>query len=329
MKAPVFGCRRRVVVMLVGAAAGALSRAATAERGTSPVKLLVGFPPGGAFDAAARLLAESLREPLGRAVIVENRAGAAGTLAADALQTAAANGSVLMLGPDALTSVYTLTYKHLNYSPADLQPICQVMAFPFCLLAGSSPPAKSFAEYVRWAKTHERDATYGIAARGAPPHFLGQILGDAIGVKMTAVPFRGGGQMVTSLVGGQVSAVINPLNGQVVELHRSGRLQILCLSSPKRVPQLPDVPTFAEVGYSQLTIESTNVLYAPAATPSDVITKLADAVRQVLAKVAVKEQFAQMGFTVTALGADAVKAKSEADLKYWGQVVKASGFQAE
>src|SRR5690606_23869167 len=156
----------------------------------STARIIVGFPPGGSFDTIARLLAESMKDQLGRSIVVENRAGAGGIVAVDAFRTAPNDGSVVMLGPDALTAIYTLTYKRLNYDPrADLVPISSILEFPFSFAVGTQPPAKTLDEYVQWAKANPEKANFGHPASGSPHHFFGLLLGKAIGVDMAHIPF--------------------------------------------------------------------------------------------------------------------------------------------
>ena len=156
------------------------------------VRILVGFPAGGSFDALARILAEKLKDELKRPVIVENRPGAGGRVAVDALRAAAPDGNTVMLGPDALVALYPYTMRKLTYDPQrDLVPVGTVAEFPFAIAAGSEPAVKTLADYVAWARKNPEKANFGIPARGAPHHFFGMVLGQAVGVKMEDVPFQG------------------------------------------------------------------------------------------------------------------------------------------
>ena len=148
----------------------------------APAKILVGFPAGGSFDAIARLVADKVKTELGRPVVVENKTGAGGRIAVDALKASPTDGSVVMLGPDALTSLYPFTFKKLGYDPKkDLVPVGTVAEFAFSFAVGTNPKANTWAEYVAWAKKNPKDANYGIPALGAPHHFYGLVLGEAIG----------------------------------------------------------------------------------------------------------------------------------------------------
>jgi tripartite-type tricarboxylate transporter receptor subunit TctC len=294
-----------------------------------PAKILVGFPAGGSFDAIARLLAEKLKDELKRPVIVENKPGAGGRLAVDILKSSPADGSVIMLGPDALVGLYPFTFRKLNYDPArDLVPVGTVAEFPFALAAGSEPAVKTLAEYVAWAKANPNKANYGIPAPGGPHHFFGMLLGQTIGVKVEHVPFQGSAPMIVGLIGGQVSSAIDVMTS-LTEQHKGGKLRILAVSAPQRTPQLPDVPTFAEQGYPAITGMGFNALYAPAGTPAAAVTSWNAALAKVVTLPEVKDRLATMGFLPVGQSPQELAARGEASAKRWAPIIKASGFVAD
>jgi tripartite-type tricarboxylate transporter receptor subunit TctC len=319
------GMRRLVLAAALAIGAAPLAFA----QGGSPAKILVGFPAGGSFDALARILAEKVKDDLKRPVIVENKAGAGGRLAVDALKAAAPDGSTVMLGPDAPTALYPFTFRKLNYDPQkDLAPIGTVCEFPFALAAGSEPAVKSLAEYVAWAKQNPNKANFGIPARGAPHHFFGMVLGQDIGVKMEDVPFQGSAPGILALIGGQVSSVIDVMSS-LTEQHKAGKLRILAVSSPQRTPQLPDVPTFAEQGFPAISGMGFNGLYAPAGTPPAALNAWSQAVARALALPDVREKLHAMGYLPVGSGPDELAQRSAASAKRWEPVIKASGFVAD
>lgn len=196
----------------------------------TPAKILVGFPAGGSFDAIARIVAEKMKTELNRSVIVENKPGAGGRIAVDVLKASPADGSVVMLGPDALTALYPFTFSKLSYDPKkDLVAVGTVAEFPFSMATAIEPKVNTLAEYVVWAKANPNKANYGIPALGAPHHFFGMVLGDTIGVKMVNVPFQGSAPMAMALMGGQISSAIDVMSS-MTENHRGGRF----VSSPCR-----------------------------------------------------------------------------------------------
>lgn len=321
--------RRRRHGMLLGAALLAALPFGSWAQSTPPARLLVGFPAGGSFDAIARLLAEKLRGELERPVVVENKPGAGGRLAVDVLKTSPNDGSVVMLGPDALTALYPFTFRKLSYDPArDLVPIGTVSEFPFAIAAGADPAVKTLAEYVAWAKQNPLKANYGIPARGAPHHFFGMLLGNTIGVKLEDVPFQGSAPMIVGLIGGQISAAIDVMTS-LTEQHRGGKLRVLAVSSPQRAPQLPDVPTFAEQGYPAITGMGFNALYAPAGTSAAVVTTWNQALAKVVKLPDVRERLAIMGFLPVGGSTEELVSRQNAAAKRWEPVIKASGFTAD
>jgi len=295
----------------------------------APVKILVGFPAGGSFDAIARLLADKFKTELNRPVVVENKVGAGGRIAVDILKMSPADGSVLMLGPDALTSFYPFTFKKLNYdAKKDLVPVGTVAEFAFGLAVGTAPKVNTWAEYVAWAKKNPQQANYGIPALGAPHHFYGILLGQAIDVPMMNVPYQGSAPIMLALMGGQISASIDVATSQV-EAHRAGKIKILAVTSDARIPQAPEVPTFAELGYPNVSGMGFNALYAPPNTPATTVATLNQALAKVMAQADVKEKLNVMGFLPVGKSTQELIDRQNASAKKWEPIIKASGFTAD
>lgn len=302
---------------------------ATAQNEGPPARILVGFSAGGSFDTVARLLAERLRTELKRPVMVENRPGAGGRLAVDAMKTGPRDGSVVMLGPDALTALYPFTLSRIGYDPKkDLLPIGTVSEFPFALAVSAQSRQTTLADYVRWAKANPNQANYGVPARGAPHHFFGITLGQAIGVDLQDVPFQGSAPMLVGVLGEQVSAGIDVL-GSVLEHHRGGKLRLLAISSPQRMPQTPDVPTFSELGHKAITGMGFNALYAPAGTPAPAVAEWSQALTRVLAQPKVREQLQTMGMLPVGKGPEELVARQSEAAARWEPVIRASGFRGD
>lgn len=308
--------------------AGSTALSAWAQEGTT-AKILVGFPAGGSFDTIARLLAERLKSELNRTVIVENKPGAGGRIAVDALKASPADGSVMMLGPDALTALYPFTFQKLSYDPKkDLVPVVTVAEFPFAMATGADPKLNTLTEYAAWAKKNPSKANYGIPAIGAPHHFFGMVLGDAIGVPMQYIPFQGSAPIALALMGGQISSAIDVMSS-LTENHKAGKIRVLAVSSEQRVPQMPDVPTFAEAGYPAITGMGFNALYAPASTPPAAVAAWNKAVAKVLVQPDVKEKLFDMGYLPVGKPTEELVARNESAARKWGPVIKASGFKAD
>ncbi len=314
-----------VLASLLGAVAAA---PASAQEG-APAKILVGFPAGGSFDAIARLVADKAKTELNRPVVVDNKTGAGGRIAVDALKASPADGSVVMLGPDALTALYPFTFKKLNYDPKkDLVPIGTVAEFAFGFAVGTNPKANTWAEYVAWAKSNPKEANYGIPALGAPHHFYGMVLGDAIGVPMQNVPFQGSAPINLALMGGQISSSIDVASSQV-ENHKAGKIKILAVTTEQRIPQAPDVPTFTELGFPSVSGSGFNALYAPAGTPAAAVANWNRILVKIMAMPDVKEKITAMGFMPVGKPTQELIDRQNAAIKKWEPVIKASGFTAD
>ena len=306
----------------------AMAAPASAQEG-APAKIIVGFPAGGSFDAIARLIAEKAKTELNRPIVVDNKTGAGGRIAVDALKASPADGSVVMLGPDALTALYPFTFKKLNYDPKkDIVPIGTAAEFAFSFAVGTNPKVNTWAEYVAWAKKNPKDANYGIPALGAPHHFYGMVLGDAIGVPMQNVPFQGSAPITLALMGGQISSGIDVASSQV-ENHKAGKIKMLAVTTEQRIPQAPDVPTFTELGFPSVSGSGFNALYAPAGTPATAVVNWNRILVKIMAMPDVKEKITAMGFMPVGKPTQELIDRQNASIKKWEPVIKASGFTAD
>jgi len=261
--------------------------------------------------------------------VVDNKTGAGGRIAVDALKASPADGSVVMLGPDALTALYPFTFKKLNYDPKkDLVPIGTAAEFAFSFAVGTNPKANTWADYVAWAKANPKDANYGIPALGAPHHFFGILLGNAIGVPMQNVPFQGSAPINLALMGGQISSSIDVASSQV-ENHKAGKIKMLAVSTEQRIPQAPDVPTFTELGFPAISGAGFNALYAPAGTPASAVEAWNKALAKVMAMPDVKEKLTTMGYIPVGKSTQELIDRQSASVRKWEPVIKASGFTAD
>lgn len=195
-----------------------------------PMRILSGYPPGGAVDTLARIFGERLAEALGRPVVVENRAGAAGLIASEALKNSPPDGATLMIAPDSSITLYPHTVKKPAFDTLnDFVPVAHVGSYPIGFGVGAAVPAADLREYVKWAKSNPRNATYGSGAYGSTLHFMGLMLGQATGVPLVHVAYRGVGPAITDVVGGQLPAVMQPLGTLLVQA-KAGKLRILAHS---------------------------------------------------------------------------------------------------
>ncbi|HEY6134309.1 MAG TPA: Bug family tripartite tricarboxylate transporter substrate binding protein, partial [Rubrivivax sp.] len=290
-----------------------------------------GFPPGGAADAVARLLADQLRGSYAPTVIVDNKAGAGGRIGAQAVKTGDADGTQFLLTPASILTIYPHVYKKLGYdSLADFTPVSSVAVVTFAFSVSSAVPAsvKTVADYVAWAKANPKEANYGSAAAGATPHFVGTMLGRAAGVPLNHIPFKGGAPLVSDLLGGQIQAGVNVLP-EVLPHAQSGKLRILAVSGAKRSRFLPGVPTFAESGFKDVAADEYFGVFVPAKTPHEVVAKLNAAIQKALKTKPLVDGLEKLSFEVEGQSAAEFGQIVKVELERWGPVVKASGFSSD
>jgi tripartite-type tricarboxylate transporter receptor subunit TctC len=299
------------------------------EAGKPPLRILVGFPPGASTDLLARLVAERIREPLGQPVIVENRPGAGGRLAAEQLRGAAPDGNTLMLAPIVVTVLAPFVHTRLGYDPMrDFAPVSHAANFQIAFSTGPATGAKTLAEFIAWAKANPKRAQFGTAAAGSLPHFFGVMLERAVGLDLVHVPYKGGAPLLADLIGGHIAASASVLS-EVVEQHRAGKLRVLATSGAQRSPLLADVPTFRELGFKGIEGNGWFGYYAPAATPRAQIERLARAIAGALQAPDLRDKLYAMGLEPTGTTPDELARLIAADAARWGPVIKASGFTAD
>ncbi|MDP3169232.1 MAG: Bug family tripartite tricarboxylate transporter substrate binding protein [Polaromonas sp.] len=312
------------------AALGALSPLTARSQALDQVKIINGFPAGGTADATSRRVGEQLRGSryTPNAAVVENKAGAGGRIACETVKNAAPDGRTLLLTPFSCTSVYPHIYTKLSYDPfKDLMPVSIAAIMHHGLAVGPMVPAsvRTVRDYVAWCKANPDKASYGSPAAGSLPHFLGALLSGYSGVAMTHVPYRGSVPGVTDLVGGQLASMFTP-SGDFLANHKAGRIRIIATSGPARSPFSPEVPTFAEQGFSELTTEEWFGFYAPAKTPDAIIDSANAAINAALKTPAVISSLATFGL-VTAGSTVREMDRSQREAYFrWGPLVKHLGF---
>jgi tripartite-type tricarboxylate transporter receptor subunit TctC len=266
---------------------------------------------------------------LKQTVLVENKPGAGGRIAAEALKNAAPDGSTLMLAPIVVPVLAPLVFSKLPYNVAtDFSHVIHIANFQFGLSVAASHPAKNMKELLAWFKANPANANFGSPAPGSLPHFFGVMIATDAGLDLVHVPFNGGGPLQNALVGNQVSSGIDTLVDQI-EMHRSGKTRILATSAATRSPLLADVPTFAEAGLKGVEGTSWFAVYAPAKTPAATIQQINAAFNKALAAPEVRERFLKLGLEPTGGSAADLHAIMKRDTDRWGPVVKASGFRAD
>jgi tripartite-type tricarboxylate transporter receptor subunit TctC len=287
-----------------------------------PVRMIVPFPPGGAADIIGRVLSQKLSEQLGQQVIVDNRAGASGNIGAEAAAKATGDGYTILLG--ALTSHainYTLERKGLRYDlMKDLTPVSIVATVPYVLVIHPSVPARSMQELVASAKARPGQLTYGSSGAGAPQRLAAEMFKLRTGVDMLHVPYKGSGQVITDLVGGQVLAAFESVPATLPHI-RNGKLRPLGVTTSQRLPMLPDVPTVAEAGLPGFDVSSTFGVLAPAGTPRPLVERLSAEITKTLQLEDVKEKLLQQGAFATSTTPAQAAQRIRSEITMWARVI--------
>lgn len=322
---------RRHLIALAASLCAALGGFGSAAHAQDPktVRILVGFPPGGSIDIVARLLADKLKDDLKTTVIVENRAGAGGRIAAELLKSAPADGSTLMLTPVVVPVLAPLVFSKLNYNPAtDFAPVGHVCNFSFALTVPAALPVANVNELVAFLKANPQKANFGSPAPGSLPHFFGEMLSRDAKAEMVHVPFAGGAALLGALLGNQVSAGIDVVL-ETLEAHRSGKVRVIGTSGEKRSSVLPNVPTLKEQGYPNMVAQGWFAMYAPAKTPPAAIEAVNRALNKALVQPDVLDRFAKLGLDAGGGSPADLSALERSSTARWAPVVKVTGFRAD
>ena len=294
--------RRRFLYLVAGAAAlAAVSRMARAQTyPTRPIRLVIPFPPGGAFDAVGRPLADKIKPLLGT-VVVENIGGGGASLGAAAVARARPDGYTILLGGTQTHVNEALLKSRPLYDPVkDLDPIAGVAANVLCIAVHPAVPVQTLAELIAYAKANPGKLSYGHSGVGSIQHLAGELFKSLAGTpEIVQVPYRGTGPVITDLAGGQIPIGLPGVTGQVLELHRSGRMRVLAVTSLTRLVAAPELPTAAELGFPGMTVTGSIGLLAPAGTPIGIIEQIAQASRTAVAEPAYQQMLIEAGIEPT------------------------------
>lgn len=288
--------RRKLFLAAAAAlAAGVAAPVQAQEYPTKPIRLIVPFPPGGTTDIVGRLVADKLGAELGQPIVVENRAGAGGSIGSGAIASAAPDGYTLGIATVSTHGINPAIYTNLSFDAIkDFQPITNLAAVPNVMSAHPSVPAEDMASFIALAKQDPGKITYASAGNGSVSHMMGELFKMASGTDLLHVPYRGVGPALNDTLAGQVNVLFDNLPSSLPHI-QAGKLRALAVAAPERVAALPDVPTFAEVGLAEVNDSSWFGLVAPAGIPEAVLSKVHKAAVTVLADPVVKERLAQLG----------------------------------
>ena len=317
--------RRRLLSTLLLPALAALAGPAVAQGKT--VKILVGFPAGGGTDAIARTLAEKLKDELGASVIVENKPGAGGQLAAQALKAAPADGTTFFITHDHTISVLPLVSKTPGFDPAkDFAPVAGFASFVNAFAVSPGTPAKSLAEYVAWVRNAQQGkGVVGVPAPASTPEFMVKLLGGQYKLDLVPVPYRGSAPMMGDMLGNQINAGIGSVP-DFIENHKAGRIRMVAVGGNARQATLPEVPTLAELGIVGFEDVPYYGFFAPAGTPKAAVDAFSAALARVIAQPDVKARLTALGLTVEFMDAGALSAREKTYSKSWAEIIRKSGF---
>ena len=317
---------RRAAIGAIALAAATLSLGAAAQAyPTKPITIVVPFSAGGTTDILARLVGQYLTTELGQPVVVDNKAGAGGNIGGALAAKAPADGYTLFMGTVGTHAINAALYKKMPFDHVkDFAPLSRVANVPNLLVAHPSQPFKTVPEMIAYAKANPGKINFGSPGNGASPHLSGELFKSMAKVELTHIPYKGSAPAVSDLLGNQIAIMFDNMPSVIPHV-RSGKLRAIAISTAKRSPELPDVPTIAEAGVPGYEAMSWFGLFAPAATPKPVLDKLSTALSKVLANPEVQKKIsAQGGETVNETPAQ-FAAFIRSETTKWGKVVKESG----
>jgi len=320
---------RRSALALAGAAlaAPAVARADTALPDKT-LKILIGFPAGGGSDVMARFIAEALKQRTGRNVIIDNKAGASGTLAGEALKNSPPDGTTICYMPSA-TVVQKLTMAAMPFDPqTDIAPITLAGTVQTAYCVSPTIGVNTLAEYIEWLKKNPTRHNFGTTAMGSFTHFFGVMAGQAIGIPLEPVPYRGAAPLIADLQGGHVPAGCGGIT-DFLEHHRAGKVRVIFTSGEKRASAAPDIPTASELGYPSLRILGWYVFFAPPKTPAALIDAWGNELRAVLKMPEIEKRMTEFGLDVETSTPQQVSQRIATDLKRWKEILDSIGYKAQ
>lgn len=308
----------------------ALAFAATAQPYPSkPVRLVVGFNPGGPTDQVARVVAEELSKKLGQPFVVENRAGGNGAIAAQTVIASPADGYTLLVGTSGALTVNPVMFKSMPYSPQkDLAPVAMLAAYPYALVVPVSLPVNDVKSLVEYVKKNPGKVSFSSAGPGSVNHLAGEWFKDIAKVDIVHVPYKGDAPALTDLIAGRVEMGFNTLTTSIPQV-KGGKLKALAVTSPKPTSLAPGLTTMVDLGYRDFVVEPWNGLFGPANLPADVANRLNQAVNEVLAQPRVQAQIAETGQYVLMDSPAGIRKRMETQTERWREIARAAKLQPE
>lgn len=325
--------RRRFLLNTLPAATAiaASPPSAWAQPVPESARILCGYPAGGSVDVVCRKLAQQLSGKWARTVVVENKPGAAGRVAVDALRTALPDGLSMLITPGSVVTMYPHIYRNLSYDVfGDLAPVSIVAMTAFALAVGPRVPlaVRTFADFINWCKSNPAAADCGNAGAGSFPHFMAMLVAREAGVALTHVPYRGGLPAMQAAAAGEVSATL-ATEGSASTLAQSGKVRVLATSGNDRSPFLPDAPTFRELGFVNLAQREWYAAFMPAKAPATTIAVVAEGIRAALREPDVRNVWQKVALGAESSTPAELQRALRTEYDFWSPIIRASGFTPE
>lgn len=317
--------RRSTFIAAIAAISMFAASAVNAQENSTPVRLLVGFAPGGALDTVARALADRLRVTLNQTVIIDNKPGAGQRLALSEIKRSKADGLTLILANSTPFTVYPHIYKKLEFDPIrDFTPLGRVATFDLCISAGPAAPAGGIKEFLAWGKANPGKAAFGTPGAGTPGHLLGELVSKVAGVPLVHVAYKGGSPAMNDLVGGQIPIVADTIL-EALEMSKGGKVRILATSGATRTAITPDVPTLRESGVD-VVVDAYLGLYGPAGMPADKVQRISKALEEAMRSPDLQKRITQFAYKPAYAPPAAVVGIQAEEFKRWEGPTKIIGF---
>jgi tripartite-type tricarboxylate transporter receptor subunit TctC len=309
-------------LVLAASPAGAQS---AADYPNKPIRILVSVPPGGGVDTVTRLVTARMGAKLGQTFVVENRGGAGGNLAADQVYKSDADGYQLLASQPAPLTTNAVLYKSLPFDPTKFEYVGIMSLIPNVLLVKNDFPVKTAKEFMDYVKANPGKVNYASQGPGTTSHLTAELYAKLTGAKMTHVPYKGTGPALNDIVAGHVDFIFMQLES-AIKLHQGGKARILAVTTAKRIPQLPDLPTMAELGLKDMISDTWNAISAPPGTPAPIVTKLNATINDVLKEPELAARFKQLLLTPGSGNVAQTRAFIAEDTKRWSDVIKAANI---
>jgi tripartite-type tricarboxylate transporter receptor subunit TctC len=299
-----------------------------AEYPSRPIRMIVPLPPGGGVDTVTRIISDRLQRRLGQPIVIENKAGQAGNLGAEVVFAAEPDGYTLLASQPSPITTNALLYKNVSFDPARFTPVAVMTTIPNTLTVRADFPARNTAEFIAYAKAHPGKLTYASQGNGTTSHLTAVMFEQAAGVQLLHVPYRGTAPAINDLMGGHVDAFFNELSTSM-EMHRTGKVRILAVTTAARLPELPDVPTLQEAGLAGFASDTWNAISAPPRTPAPIVAKLNAAINEVLRAPDVQSHLSLLHVQPAGGSPQQMAEIIQSDVARWGAVIRSANVTLE